>query len=146
MGADGINMGLDIIERTFVIREMKRPKSIALARKSLVRWFALAVGLANPNDKRDTAIRIIDKIIEINFSNGKPAKTSEISKETGIEERLVNYHISRMREIGIIDKKGGGYFVHTNFEGEPSLENLRSAVNQSLSRTETVLKEIIRMV
>ncbi len=135
----------DIIEETFVVRKMKMPTDVQLSKKSLVRWLALALGIANPNDKRDTAVKILDSVLFINFSKNMLARPRDISVKTGIDEKLVDYHLRKMLDKGILERKRGGYVFLSDQYGTPSLSVFKANIDESLRRASQAVLEIKRM-
>ncbi len=133
------------IETSITIRKMRRLGGSALTKKSLLRWFALSLGLMNPRDSRETILDILDALFFFNLSQGRPTTAEEISSRTGIDEKTVLYHLSRLKRMGLLESRGGRYEFARDLNGKPSLEKFRSIIDESLNRSELALLEITRI-
>jgi hypothetical protein len=103
-----------LIKSEFTIRELALPDEVLLARKSLVRWVALSLGLILPNESRRLLLDILEAIIEFHVKNEQPTtkdiitKLEELTKEKQ-NPKAVYYHLLRMKELGVLSRKKGRY-------------------------------------
>ena len=130
------------IENTIVLRKMRTLQGSSLTRTSLLRWFALSLGLMNPNDERQTIVKILDALFFYNITQGIPAKTSQICERTGLEKKTVLYHLSRMKKMGLVEQRRGRYEIMRDVDGRLSLKGVWRGVEESLNRSEIALSEI----
>ncbi|MFH1786015.1 MAG: hypothetical protein ABH842_06315 [Candidatus Micrarchaeota archaeon] len=101
-----------LIRSELTIRELALPDEVLLARKSLVRWLALSLGLIMPNETRKLLLDILEVIIEFHVKNESPTTRDIISRleETSKEKqnpKAVYYHLQRMTKLGILSRKKG---------------------------------------
>ncbi len=132
-----------LIETSLTIRKMKRPET--LTRSGTSRWLAIALGILGPKDSRETSAKILDAILWSDFHEGNGITAREISEKTGLGQKAVMYHLSRMKEIGLLEVRSGRYMVSRNFSGRPSLSKTREILESALDRIEAVLKEAERI-
>ncbi len=103
-----------LIKSEMVIREMALPDDVLLARKSIVRWLALSLGLIAPNESRTLLLDIFDVLVGFHLKNETPT-TKEIidslEKLNGEKQnpKAVYYHLQRLTNMGILERKKGKY-------------------------------------
>ena len=61
-----------LIKSEITLRELALPDDILLAKKSLIRWVALSLGMILPNESRTLILDIIDVLFEFHVKNEKP--------------------------------------------------------------------------
>jgi DNA-binding transcriptional ArsR family regulator len=111
-----------LIKSELTIRELALPDDVLIARKSLIRWVALSLGMILPNESRTLILDIIDVIFEFHVKGESPttkdiiARLEENSKEKQ-NSKAVYYHLQKLKEAGIIKRKKGRYQLG---EGEES--------------------------
>jgi len=139
-----------LIKSEMVIRELALPDDVLLARKSMVRWLALSLGLIMPNESRTLLLDIFDALLEFHASKEKPT-TKEIierlEKTSGEKQnpKAVYYHLQRLTGMGMITRKKGEYCF-----GDGNGENLseifrdfyRSRTDSTFSNIEKALKRL----
>jgi len=105
-----------LIRSEVTIREMVLPEETLLARKSLIRWLALSLGMIMPNESRRLLLDILEILIEFHMK-GKAPTTKEIitglqvqtKKEQNI--KAVYYHLQRLQNMQILTRKKGVYYI-----------------------------------
>ena len=105
-----------LIKSEFTIRELALPDDVKLARKSLIRWLALSLGLVLPNESRKLLLDIFEALVYFHAKNHKPTTKEIIAKVeelTGKKpyEKAVYYHLLRLKGIGLISRKKGVYYL-----------------------------------
>jgi hypothetical protein len=114
-----------LIRSELTIREMALPEDVLLARKSLVRWIALSLGMILPNESRRLLLDILEVLFEFHLKNEAPttrdllARLEDMTK-TKQNPKAVYYHLLRLKEIGILTRKKGRYYL-----GDGEKRNLR---------------------
>jgi len=116
-----------LIRSEIIIREMALPHDVLLARKSLVRWIALSLGLILPNESRTLLLDVLDTLLYFHVKKEMPT-TRDILSRLGTESgkppnpKAVYYHLLRLKEAGLISrKKGRYYFSEEEGRGLPDL-------------------------
>ena len=114
-----------LIRSELTIRELALPEDVLLARKSLVRWLALSLGLIMPNESRKLLLDILEAIFEFHVKNDSPTTRDIISKlEENTKEKqnpkAVYYHLQRLTKLGVLSRKKGRYSL-----GDGETKNLR---------------------
>lgn len=108
----------EFIRREFTICEMDFPESVALTKKSLLRWCCLSLGLISKNESRDKVIAIYDLLFTALFKKKENPTTLEIMDELKnkykieTSEKLIRYHINRLIELNIIKRKNNKYYIN----------------------------------
>jgi Mn-dependent DtxR family transcriptional regulator len=103
-----------LIRSELTIRELALPEEVLLARKSLVRWLALSLGLIMPNESRKLLLDILETILEFHIKGDAPttkdiiARLEEMTKEKQ-NPKAVYYHLQRLTKIGVLTRKKGRY-------------------------------------
>lgn len=103
-----------LIKSELTIRELSLPEEVLIARKSLIRWVALSLGMILPNESRTLILDIMDVMFEYHVRGDAPTTKDIISKMEGnLKEKqnpkAVYYHLQRLKEAGIISRKKGRY-------------------------------------
>ena len=131
-----------LVETSFTIRLMSKPDGIATP--SLVRWLAISLGVLGPGDKRETGLQVLDALLKASFSKSKCVSIDDVIKETRIDRKTVEYHLTKLVRQRLVDHKRNCYSFMHDFNGHTSLKNYRGAVLEAISRSEEILKEIER--
>ena len=145
----------ELIRRTFIIRAMDLPPNIEVTRKGLLRWFCLAFGLISEKESRSTILDVVDALFTLHFARGLNPTTDEIhkhleEKQADVSEKLLRYHLKRLIDVGLIErKKLHYYFVSSPYGDKKNIrEGFNFNVTQSVSKTlgdiESVLEKIER--
>ncbi len=105
-----------LIEGELILRDMQLSRDVRLTKASLTRWLALAMGLISPNESRTTMLDLFDALITLQFEKRADPDMREIMEEMddgGKEkatEKAVRYHLLRLKNLGLIDRRKGRYF------------------------------------
>ncbi len=105
-----------LIKSELTIRELSLPDDVLLARKSLLRWVALSLGMILPNESRTLVLDLVDVIFEFHVKN-KPPTTKDIiarmeqNTKSKQNPKAVYYHLQRLKDAGIISRKKGRYYL-----------------------------------
>ncbi|MEM3422405.1 MAG: hypothetical protein QXF35_03720 [Candidatus Bilamarchaeaceae archaeon] len=135
-----------LIKSEILLRELALPEEVLLARKSIVRWLALSLGLINPNESRTIIIDLLDTLLYFHFAGKKPTTKDIIDKmmKSGATEKNIKaiyYHLERLKENGIINRKKGEYFF-----GDESTQNLAEIFKKIYEkRSSEIFKNIERV-
>lgn len=114
-----------LIRSELTVRELALPEEVLLARKSLVRWLALSLGLIMPNESRKLLLDILDVLLEFHVKGQSPttkdilARLEETTKEKQ-NPKAVYYHLLRLKNFGILGRVKGRYHL-----GEGDNSNLK---------------------
>ena len=145
----------ELVRRTFTIRTMDMPPNVELTRKGLLRWFCLAFGLISEKESRSTILDVIDALFTLHFARGLNPTTVEIhaflqEKQADVSEKLLRYHLKRLIDVGLIErKKLHYYFVSSPYGDKKDIKagfnaNITQNVSKALVDIETVLEKIER--
>ena len=104
-----------LIKSELLVREMALNDEVKLARKSLLRWIALSLGLIMPNESRRLILDLVETLIYFHAKKEQPTTSQIISKMeemTGKKQnpKAVYYHLLKLKESGLISRKKGSYF------------------------------------
>jgi hypothetical protein len=102
----------ELVRKEFIVRQMDFPPSVSMTKKSLLRWCALSLGLISKNETRDKGFLALDALFTLIFSKKTSPTTLDIQAfikekyKTEMSEKLIRYHLNRLIETGIIERKG----------------------------------------
>lgn len=111
-----------LIRSELTIREMALPDDVLIARKSLIRWLALSLGLIHPNESRRLLLDILEALFEFHVKHASPTtkdileRLAEMTKEEP-NPKAVYYHLQRLMECGVLYRKKGRYSLGEGDEG-----------------------------
>lgn len=143
----------EFVRKTFVIRQMDFPPEVSLTKRSLLRWFALAFGLISEKESRSTVLDVLDALFTLQLSRKVSPSTAELldffkSSEKKIDEKLLRYHLKRLIDVGLLERRKG----RLSFASDPQSEktdlakgfehNIRAPLNDSLNRVSVALGKI----
>lgn len=122
------------IESEVLIRKSRLPNDVLLTRKSTIRWLALSLGLINPNETRTVLIDLLDALFDLHYADSQPSTKDILAKmkeKTGEQQnpKAIYYHLQRLMDGGILNRKKGTYFF-----GDGDEKNL-SVIFRSLYET-----------
>lgn len=103
-----------LIKSEITIRELSLPDDVVLARKSLIRWLALSLGLITPNESRRLLLDVFDALLDFHVSGEAPTTKDILDKlesKTKAKQnpKAVYYHLLKLKEFGLISRKKGRY-------------------------------------
>jgi hypothetical protein len=139
-----------LIKSEIVIREMSLPQDVMLAKKSLVRWIALSLGLILPNESRTLLLDVLDSLLYFHVKKENPTTQDillRLKKLTKTEPnpKAVYYHLLKLKESGIILRKKGRYML-TEEEGKCLSELFREIylrkANSAFDNVDSALKKL----
>jgi DNA-binding PadR family transcriptional regulator len=105
-----------LIRSELTLRELALPDDVLLARKSLIRWLALSLGLILPNESRRLLLDILEVLLEFHVRDEAPttrdiiARLEELGKEKQ-NPKAVYYHLQRLKNSGLLGRKKGRYYL-----------------------------------
>ena len=105
-----------LIKSEVIIREMSLPDEVLIARKSLVRWVALSLGLILPNESRTLLLDVLDTLLYFHVNKQAPTTQEILSRletETGkpANAKAVYYHLLKLKDAGLLTRKKGQYML-----------------------------------
>ncbi len=113
----------ELIRSEIVLRDMQFLSEVKLAKKSLVRWLALSLGLISPNESRTLILDILEALFGFHFKEHSPTMHEIIAEVGRINPRsnhkAIRYHIGQLKKQGILSRTKGRY----GFSLSPSQEN-----------------------
>ena len=112
-----------LIKSEIVIREMSLPGEVLMAKKSLVRWIALSLGLILPNESRTLLLDVFDALVYFHVKKENPTTQDillRLKSQTKTEPnpKAVYYHLLKLKDAGILMRKKGRYALSEE-EGKP---------------------------
>lgn len=113
----------EYVRRTFIIRQMDFPPEVSLTKRSLLRWFALAFGLISERESRSTVLDVLDAIFFFQLSKKASPTTAELlehlkSSQKKVDEKLLRYHLKRLIDVGLIERRKGKLSFAVDPQGE----------------------------
>ncbi len=141
----------------WIVRQLDLPPDVKLARRSLLRWFALSCGLLSPKESRTTLLDILDGLFVFWFSKNSAPTTLELqaflkekSGET-VSDKLLLYHLKRLTDLKLVSRKNKRYLLNappnshaTDFAGALNYWFTNPAAN-SLKEIESVSQQLAEM-
>ena len=104
------------IEREITLRNLMLTKEVTETRRSLVRWLALALGVINPGESRQSAVAVLDAILYFQFAQRRDPSVAELSEYIGrtwepMNEKTLRYHLLQLKKANIVGNAKGVYFL-----------------------------------
>ncbi len=104
------------IEREITLRNMMLTKEVTETRRSLVRWLALALGIINPGESRQSAVAVLDSILYFQFVERKDPSVQELSEYISknwepMNEKTLRYHLLQLSKAKVVSHSKGVYFL-----------------------------------
>ena len=143
----------ELIRKSITIRQMDFPPDVAMTKRSLLRLFALSFGLISKKESRLTIINVLDGIFYFQISKKHSPTTSELllhlkENEKKIDEKLLRYHLKRLIDVGLLERRKG----KLSFVSDPEAEqddlvkgftyNVGNPLQESLGRISNALSKI----
>jgi hypothetical protein len=139
-----------LIRSELTIRDLALPDDVLLARKSLIRWIALSLGLIMPNESRKLLLDILEALFEFHMRSGNPTTQDIIARVgelTGEKQnpKAVYYHLLRLKNSGVITRKKGRYHLgdgETTGLGDVFRQLYTRKANEAFSNIGTALDKL----
>ncbi len=105
----------EFIRCTYTLRVMDLPPSVSLTKRGMLRWFALAFGLLSEQESRSTILDILDALFYHLFARKSEPTSADLqaylkSKGKKVSDKLLLYHLKRLQDCGLLQRKKGKYF------------------------------------
>lgn len=105
-----------LLRNELTLRDLSLPEEVLLARKSLIRWTALSLGLISPNESRRLLLDILDVLLGFHVAKEAPTTSQIIDKliEQGGDRKntkAVYYHLLKLKEKELLVRKKGRYYL-----------------------------------
>ncbi|MDD5022922.1 MAG: hypothetical protein PHU63_02015 [Candidatus ainarchaeum sp.] len=105
-----------LIRSEITIRDMAINDEIKLAKKSMVRWLALSLGLVSPNESRTLIFDILEVLFYAHIKKEQLTSQQIFDKLESItsektNEKAVYYHLLKLKEKGFLMGRDKKYFL-----------------------------------
>ena len=102
----------ELVRKSFTLRRMDLPPQIFETKRSMLRWFAISFGLISERESRATILDVLDSLFVLTVSKKSTPTTKEFlssMKSAGkkIDEKLLRYHLKRLIDSGLIERRKG---------------------------------------
>ena len=120
-----------LIRSEVLLRDMQLTDDVKMARKSLVRWLALSLGLITPKESRQSVLQLLEALLFYHLKENREPNYQDIqdflkTQNVEMNEKTVRYHLTQLKKSGVIEDARGVYRF-AGFRGD----NLASALEQS---------------
>ena len=143
----------EYVRKTFIIRQMDFPPEVAMTKRSLLRWFALAFGLISEKESRSTVLDVLDALFTLQLSHKTSPTTAELliflkGSQKKIDEKLLRYHLKRLIDVGLIERRKGKLSFTSNPQSEKTdlaagfEHNIGAPLQESLRRVSIAIGKI----
>lgn len=119
-----------LVRKTVTFRVMDVPDDPVMPKDSLLRWVCLSLGLISENESRDTVIRVFDSLLSFQARGVCPSAEDLAERMPDVSEKTLRYHLKRMHDLGVLEKKGKGY----SFVSAPESPGIGSFMNCFFSK------------
>jgi hypothetical protein len=104
------------IQNEFMIRDLIINSEIKLAKKSMIRWLALSLGLVYPNESRTFILDILEVLMYAHIKKERlsfPQIYERVCRVSGKNpcEKSVYYHLLKLKETGFVKNRKKEYFL-----------------------------------
>ncbi len=143
----------ELVRTTFTLRVMDLPPSVFLTKRSLLRWFALAFGLLSEQESRSTILDVLEALFHFQCAKKSEPTSADLqahikSKGKKVSDKLLLYHLKRLQDVGLLERKKGKYsFCADPYADKSDLAagfkaGVGMQVNKSLQDVQTVLSKL----
>jgi len=117
-----------LIRGECLVRELQFSEEVKLARKALVRWLALSLGLISPAESRTGLLEVFEALLFFHYrrreAHSNPDIAMLLEKIAEIRKgepnpKAVRYHLLQLKKLGLIEAKDRRY----RFVLSPEQEN-----------------------
>ena len=120
-----------LIKSELLLREMQLSDDVKIARKSLVRWIALSLGLISPKESRQSVLSLLEALLYYHLKDKKEPTYNDLQEylkgqNVEVNEKTLRYHLTQLRKAGVIEDARGVYRF-AGFNGD----NLSTALEQT---------------
>ncbi len=143
----------ELVRRTYTLRAMDLPPQVSLTKRSLLRWFALAFGLISAQESRSTILDVLDALFHHQFTKKTEPTSADLqaylkSKGKPVSDKLLLYHLKRLQDNGLLQRKKGRYSFCSDSHSEKSdlpagfKASVAESVQKSLDDIQLVLGKL----
>jgi predicted transcriptional regulator len=90
------------MEQKITVQKVNRSSNKSI--KEEIEWICDSLSLSNGRDTEGVSLKIMQELLNL-FSKNELISTEEISKNLGIKPYVINHHIRKLMESGIIIRK-----------------------------------------
>ena len=134
-----------LIKKEITIRVLHPDENVKLSKQSAIRFIALSLGLISPNETRTGLLDVFEVIFDAHIDE-RGITSYEIIKKLEnkeIDEKTIYYHLKRMQELGIINRKSGEYFLGDGFEKD-FIKVIEKTYKENVEEMVSSLREVYR--
>ena len=108
----------ELIKSTVTLRLLDFPPSVKKTKRSLLRFFALSLGLISENETRTVVLPVLDSLFHHLFSSKPAPSTLDLQDfikthyNFKISEKLIRYHLQKLIDLHIILRKKNLYYLN----------------------------------
>ena len=112
-----------LIRSELTLRDMALPEETKLARKALVRWIALGLGLMASRESRKLLLDVLEALFYFHCAKQNPTTVQILEKMEELtgkkpNPKAVYYHLLNLKNRGLLHRKKGRYYLSEE-EGKP---------------------------
>ncbi len=135
-----------LIESELTLRKLRIDSTATETRRAISRWLALALGLVNPGESRQSVVEVLDSLLYYQFVKQEDPDVEKMKQYIAanwepINEKTLRYHLLRMKRMGIIDNAQGKFYFKLPANGDRFNPNVVFS-----SMFEQNLKEIVERI
>ncbi|MGC9037123.1 MAG: hypothetical protein ACP5GD_00130 [Candidatus Micrarchaeia archaeon] len=135
-----------LIESELTLRKLRIDNTTTETRRAIARWLALALGLVNPGESRQSVVEVLDGLLYFQFVKQQDPDVETLKQYIAtnwepINEKTLRYHLLRMKRMGLIDNSQGKFYFKPPASGDRFNANIVFS-----SIFEQNLKEIVERI
>lgn len=105
-----------LIKNEITLRELSLSEEVKLAKKSMIRWLALSLGLVSPKESRTLILDILEILFYAHIKKERLTSQEifnrlEILNSEKPNQKAVYYHLLRLKEMGFLKNREKEYFL-----------------------------------
>ncbi|MEM3781615.1 MAG: hypothetical protein QXT43_01465 [Candidatus Micrarchaeaceae archaeon] len=143
----------ELIEKETTYRQLRIDEAALETRRSMARWLALALGIINPGETRQSAVAVLDALINYQFVKREDPDIENLKSYIeanweSINEKTLRYHLLRFKKMGLIDNSHGKFYFRLpaagdRFKPEDVFGGIfEQSYKEFVSRVSTVISEL----
>ncbi|MEM0074461.1 MAG: hypothetical protein QW091_01905 [Candidatus Micrarchaeaceae archaeon] len=113
----------ELIEKETIYRQLRIDAEALETRRSMARWLALSLGIINPGETRQSAVAVLDALVNYQFvkkedPDAESLKSYINANWDNINEKTLRYHLLRFKKMGIIENAHGKFYFRLPASGD----------------------------
>ena len=113
----------ELVEKEMTLRKLRLDSTVLETRRAIARWLALTLGIINQGESRQSAVAVLDALVNFQFIKQRDPSAEELKEYISsnweqINEKTLRYHLLRMKKMGLIENTHGKFYFRPPSQGD----------------------------